>query len=278
MNNNIFVNQAFTNAITMYIKAKKSDNNTEFFTFPVMVIRTLIAIYGELDIINPYRTQNEERMGGFNANLTKFGLSEKKLQQLKDDFQNYFLTKQSNIFPNLYFLKIEKTLMDMFALKKKSVNLSEEEIVKFQNFLYLSQNNNPLIQQEIRENTNNIQQLDQYWQIKVFEMNHDFRIMTYKQNTLMPEAYNVLGYSLEYISQIDEKTLDELNKRILYFFKINPEDPDKQERLKQAITYYKQYGNSITSGNGYVDMLLLLSIIATVMMTLFAITVKVLGG
>lgn len=168
--------------------------------------------------------------------------------------------------------------MDMFYFKKRNINLSSEDFQNFQNLLYISQNQNPIFQQEIKNNTNKPQQLDDYWQTKLFEMNHNYQLARYKQNTLMPEAYNILGYSLEYIAQIDEKTLDELNKQILAFFKINPEDSNKTERLKAAVTYYKQYGKSITTGNGYVDMLLLLSMIATIMMTLFAITVKVLGG
>lgn len=278
MKSDIFINQAFTNAITMYINAKQSNNNDDFFSFPVVIIRTLISIYGELDIINPFRTNNEERMGGFDANLTKFGLSSKKLQRFKEDFQNYYQAKQNQKFPNPYFLKIEKCLMDMFFLKKRSINITEEEFKNFQNLLYLSSNQNTIIQEELKRNINDIQNLDYYWQSKVFEINHNFQISTYKQNTLLPEAYNILGYSLEYISQIDEKTLEELNKQILAFFKINPEDAKKDERLKEAVSYYKQYGNSITTGNGYVDMLLLLSIIATIMMTLFAITVKALGG
>ncbi len=32
------------------------------------------------------------------------------------------------------------------------------------------------------------------------------------------------------------------------------------EHLKQAIAYYKRYHNAFTTGNGYVDMLLLLSV------------------
>lgn len=278
MNNYIFINQAFTNAINAYINSKQTNDNSVFFSFPVVVIRSLIAIYGELDIINPFRTNNEKHMGGFDSNITKFGLPSAELQQFKADFQNYINAKEINKFPNPYFLNLEKGLMDMFCYRKKNVNITEEEFQNFQNLLYLSTNQNPMMQQELQKNTNDIHTLDQYWQSKLFETSHNFQISPYKQNTLIPEAYNLLGYTLETIAQMDEQTLNQLNNQILSFFKIDPEDPAKSERLKEAVTYYKQYGASLTSGNGYVDMLLLLSMIATVMMTLFAITVKVLGG
>ena len=80
MKDNIFVNIAIQDAIETYMNYKQTTDNEMFFSFPVMVIRTLIAIYGELDIINPYRTKNEDRMGGLDENLTKFGFPTSSLK------------------------------------------------------------------------------------------------------------------------------------------------------------------------------------------------------
>lgn len=278
MKDNIFVNQAFNDAILSYMNYKQTTDNEAFFSFPVMVIRSLIAIYGELDIINPYRTKNEDRMGGLDENLTKFGFPKTSLNKLKESFEKYTQAKKEQVFPNPYFIIIEKYLIDMFYYRKKSVNIKEEEIQNFQNLLYLSNTNNRVMREEINNSTDKIEVIDHYWNSKLYESSHKLQFMPYKKNTLLPEAYNVLGYTLESIASMDEKTLGELNLKILSFFKIDPEEPNKRERLKQAVTYYKQFGNRITTGNGYVDMLMLLSIIATVMMTLFVVTVKVLGG
>lgn len=278
MKDNIFINLAINSAIESYMNYKQTTDNEMFVSFPVMVIRTLIAIYGELDIINPYRTQNENQMGGFDENLTKFGLPASFLKKFKESFENYRIAKEKKEFPNPYFIEIEKLLIDMFYYRKKSMNLSSEEIENFQKMLYLSTTNNPVMLQEINSSTNDILVIDHYWNGKLFESNHNLHFMPYKKNTLIPEAYNVLGYSLESIAEMDEATLNELNLKILSFFKIDPAETNQRERLQQAVTYYKQFGNRITTGNGYVDMLMLLSIIATIMMTLFVITVKVLGG
>jgi len=273
----IFINPTFTSAINMYMTYKQAGDNPVFSSFPVMVIRALIAIYGELDIINPFRTNNENRMGGFDTNITKFGFSNQSLQNFKESFQKYSEMKQIKQYPNIYFLKIEKHLIDMFCYRKKSVSITEAQIEEFKKLIYLSTNPNPIMQQELKQNVIDTLELDRYFQSKIFETNHDFKILPYKKNTLLPDAYLLLGYTLDTIAQMDENTLNQLNIKILNFFHIEPNEPNQNERLQEAITYYKRYGNALTSGNGYVDMLLLLSVIATIMMTLFAITVKVLG-
>ena len=129
MESNIFINQAFTNAINLYLENKQSSDSIEFSTFPVMVIRTLILIYGELDIINPFRTNNEDRMGGFDSNLTKFGFSKRALTNFKNCFQKCI---ENQTHPNIYFLKVEKYLIDMFFYRKKVINNTEEQIKSFQ--------------------------------------------------------------------------------------------------------------------------------------------------
>lgn len=278
MGDYIFINQAFTNAINEYLAMKQTPENPAFSSFSVVVIRTLITIYGELDIINPYRTKNEKRMGGFDENLTKFGLPKAKLQQLKEAFQNYEDAKNNQKSVNPYILMIEKILIDMFYYRKKLGTVSETEEHNFQSLLYQNSNSNQYMEKQFAQNPEYLYKIEQYYKSKMFELNHNFKLTPYKQNTLIPEAYTILGYTLESISQMDEKTLDQLNQQIFNFFKIDLNDNNKEERLKEAVSYYKQYGNSITTGNGYVDMLLLLSVIATIMMTLFVITVKVLGG
>lgn len=277
MTEKVFINEAFTNAINIYMQYKMAGDNPVFSTFPVIVIRTLINIYGELDIINPYRTNNETRLGGFDNNIIKFGFPKEKLTEFKQLMQTFSETKDNGVKPNISFLKIEKYLIDMMMYKKKNGNVKDEEWNNFQTILYLSSNTNPIMKKELQKYLGDSQELDRYFTSKVFENEHQFALHLYKRNTLLPEAYTTLGYSLDSISKMDEDTLENLNHQIFNFFKIDINDQNKMNRLKEAITYYKKYGNSLTTGNGYVDILLLLSVIATAMMMLFAITVKVLG-
>ena len=62
--------------------------------------------------------------------------------------------------------------------------------------------------------------------------------------------------------------------KVYHFFRIKDNDLNKRGRLDEAIRYYKKYGNTITSGNGYVDLLLLMSVIATGLMLVVLVGIQ----
>jgi len=65
--------------------------------------------------------------------------------------------------------------------------------------------------------------LDRLWENKIKEVLVEIVSLYFNgkdSNTLLPEAYTTLGYTLEMISQLDEQTLGQLNNKILNFFKI----------------------------------------------------------
>ena len=114
---NPFINDVINKAIEDYLKFKATPDNPFFSTFPVMAIRTLIYIYGELDIINPYITRNEQSLGGFDGNLTKYGFQEEKVEDFKAAFLNYQELLTKNVIPNSGMLTIQKYLMEMYLMK-----------------------------------------------------------------------------------------------------------------------------------------------------------------
>ena len=79
MEQNFFINEAFTIGIKNYLE---KNNSNDFIT---NIIETLINIYGELDIINPYKTNTESGMGSFDENITKFGYSKENLSLFKQN-------------------------------------------------------------------------------------------------------------------------------------------------------------------------------------------------
>ena len=259
-----FVNQAFSDAIELYLKFKNNKESSEYHSFFVVVIRTLVYIYGELDIINPYITQNEVNMGGLDNNLNKYGFPNDKIQDFKNQFLLYQEQKQQGKKPNSAFLKIEKYLIDMFLYKKRYNSISDEELHEFQNLLYLPQNSNQIMQTELEENVVQKEELWLYFQSKHYETTHAFALEEIKRYTLLPDAYFLLGYNMNQIESMTDQDLTSVNKQIFDFFRVDINQPNKDEMLEKAVNYYKRYGNRLTSGNGYVDLLLFLSIIATV--------------
>ena len=247
-----FINLAVSKAIENYLKYKGKLEEPIFSTFPVFVIRTLIYIYGELDIVNPYITQNEHNMGGFDSNLAKYELS-------------------INKFPNSAFLKIEKYLIEMYFCKQKTMHTPIELQEEFKTYLYLPENQNPVMQEELNRMVSDKNELLLYLHSLAFDAAHNFSIEELRRNTLIPEAYTLLGYSLDQINALSDVDLRNVNTQIYAYFHVNANLPDRDDFLQKAINYYKKYGNRVTSGNGYVDFLLYASVFATAVFILLLV-------
>lgn len=258
-----FVNQAFSHAIELYLRLRDHKENSEYDSFLVVAIRTLVCIYGELDIINPYITQNELNMGGLDNNITKFGFPKDKLQDFKQQFMEYQIENEKNQKPNKAFIRIEKYLIDMFFYKKAGIQVSPEEEKMVQQLFYFPNTQNPVMKQEMTNNLINERELLEYYISKQYETTHSFNLEEIKRYTLIPEAYLLLGYNINQIQTMTDQDLNAVNKQVFDFFRVDINSENKDEMLLKAVNYYKRYGNRITSGNGYVDLLLFLSIIAT---------------
>ena len=259
----VFINDVLSQGILLYLKIKDKPLEQSGQNFLVTAIRTLVYIYGELDIVNPYITQNEHNMGGFDSNITKYGYPKDKLEEFKNAFISYKEETLKNIKPNKSFIKIEESLIDMFFYKKKSMNLSLESEIEFKKYLYTSDTKNPYMLKELNLYLNDITLIDKYFNSKKFEMSHTFKLEPIKRNILNEEAYVLLGYKKEQIINLSDYDLEKVNKEIYHFFHVDDTLENKNEVLDKAINYYKRYGNKITSGNGYVDFLLFLSVLAT---------------
>ena len=75
-----FINEAFDKAVNDYLKSKDKQEGILYNSFLVVVIRILINIYGELDILNPYYMKSET---AFDDNLMKYGLNKESISEFK---------------------------------------------------------------------------------------------------------------------------------------------------------------------------------------------------
>lgn len=264
-----FINDVINKAIEDYLKFKATPDNPLFSTFPVMAIRTLIYIYGELDIINPYITRNEQSLGGFDSNLTKYGFQEEKVEDFKNAFLSYQELLVKNVIPNSGMLMIQKYLMEMYLMKEKNMHLDFSLEEEFKSYLYISSNPNPYIQKDLSLLGNHANQLQSYFQSIAYEMHHNFSLEEERRTVYPYVAYQVLGYNINQINALSDVDLKKVNENVLNFFRINKEELNKEEMLLKAISYYQKYGNRLTSGNGYVDMLLFLSVLVTTLFITF---------
>lgn len=277
MEGNIFVNEAFTMAIKKYLDNKSTPDSKEFSSFLVIVIRILTLIYGELDIVNPYRTNHVTGLGGFDVNLKKYGLTDIELDDFKSEFQKFYKNEGNNDILKLSFIKIQRILIDMFILKKSHVLVDEEEIKEFRGMLYFKEDTNPIKSELYNLLTPDSNEIMNYLNSRLFEQKHNYVLTEYKEIALSQEAYQLAGYNVVEVMNMSDKEIENINNKVYHFFRIKDSDLNKRKRLESAISYYKKYGRAITSGNGYVDMILLASIVATGLMLFVIIAINLAG-
>ena len=270
MGNEEFISKEFTLAIESYLTTKDQSLSSSL-SFPVIIIRTLIEIYGELEIIEPYLNKNVSLQNGFDENIMKYGFSKEKLDDFKKCFNSFYRTYKER--PNIFLVRIEQYLIDMLFLKKKQIGLLEGELDNFKKYICLSTNT------YLIDYTNYYLEdktcLDYYLARQNYVSEHTFDLTPVKKATLFIDAYLLLGYTVEEVSKMTSEELEEANHKVYAFFRIDENDENKRDLLIDAVNYYKRYGNRLTSGNGYVDLLLLISVVVTILVTLFIITIRI---
>lgn len=247
MQDDIFVNVAMDYALTMYTRSKERKFSPLYNTFLVVVIRALCEIYGALDITNPFLTKNEY---SFNQNLMRFGYSGGNLLNFKNHMQAYYewagIATKSKVIPKSPdFILIQKDLIDMMDAKiGDSVDDVESQIKNFRNFLYTEDNPDPKFKLFNLQAAEDINSVKNY----LNEM-----IAKKKAMKIEKEAQKILDIS----KPTDGK--DEIYLMIEEDLKNEPERRRMNELLKPVI----KPKLALTSGNGFVDMMVLLSVITT---------------
>lgn len=272
MGNTVFISPEFSLAIQNYL-ATKDQPLTGNLSFPVIIIRTLVFIYGELDIINPYITKNENMLGGFDSNLTKYGINIQDINDFKIAFNNFFKTQNIQNGVNNSFIKVEEYLIKMFFKKMKVMHLNNDDLQKFSSYICLS--SNAILKDYYTLYASGTNELEHFFKSQLFLIKHDFNLVKSKKNLLYLDAYVLLGYSKNQVMLMNDEELNKLNEQVYSFFRIPRKEVNKEDLLIKAVNYYKKYGNRLTTGNGYVDLLLLSSIIITTILVLIVVGFRV---
>lgn len=261
-----FINNSITKAITDYLDSRDNIQGITYNSFLVVVIRMLILIYGELDIVNPYLNNNKEL---FIENLIKYRYPKDSLNLFFNKMDAYLEEEKVNELKevknkNIFFVDIQKMLIDMFVCKKIYFNITEEETVSFYELLYTPNTKNPLQLSYNYLNATDIKEIDNYFKRT---MQDNVKVVaSSEKHILNAKGYEILGYDIMNVINMDASEIDKINNQIYDYFKIRSNAINKEYLLEKAIDDYIREQNRITSGNGFVDTLLFLSILATVVM------------
>lgn len=261
--NKNFINETFTKAINAYLN--ESNKGIIYNSFLVVCIRLLIIIYSQTDIINPFNIGNEEVLKN---NLIKFGYPMDEVNKFLNNFTEYSKIEQQNEKTlnkyNPYFITIQKQLIDMLIAKKVNFHLVNEEIKEFYDLLYTPDSLDPL---KISYNymvSGDIYAIKNYFleQLKKNVKPEEESIKNYLNN----RSYEIMGYSMEYIKTLTVEQLEKMNHSVYDYFKIRENAINKEYLLEKAIEEFDNTKKPLTSGNGYVDILLIMGIITTIIM------------
>lgn len=267
MREEYFVNIAFEESIKLYLTNKNNKDSYAYNTAFVIVIRLLVLIYGKLDIINPYYLKDSI---AFMNNLSKYGINKSEIALFKDDFLRFYEFECQNEKrkikqKNPYFINIQKYLTDMFVAKKKKVKVSLNEEETFLDLIYSTHTTNPFRISYNYLMSDDINFIEKYYYSKLNEMDVTRELVLDKTITdnLNLEALNLLGVSLSNLKNMSSEEIISSQNKAYGYFEVDAESPNRDKELNEAIDYYKMHGKKLTSGNGYVDILLLMSVIVT---------------
>lgn len=262
----VFINNAFSNAIKDYQDSCDNVQGIMYNSFLVVVVRMLISIYSELDIINPMMIDDEKLL---KENLAKFGYKPDLVMEFLSNLQLFLDKEDENKDKevkekNPYFITIQKELVDMFIKKKINFYITEVEVNEFYDLLYTPYSKNPLRVSYNFLNAEDVLEIDKYFKN---EMRNNVKVVMPKEkHYLNVKAYELLNYSMDDIKNMSSGDVDKVNSLVYDYFKIRENAINKEYLLEKAIEKLERENNKVTSGNGYVDILLILSVISTVFM------------
>lgn len=263
-----FVNEAFEKAVTDYLNSHDKKEGVIYNSFLVVVIRLLINIYGELDIINPYQIKNEQAL---DDNLMKYGLNKDKVLEFKRLLDGFYRIERKNMSSikrevNIYFIEVQKMLIDMFNLKRINFGLTESDRKEFFDLLYTPGTSNALRLSYNFLNAENIYEIAEYFKTSMEKEVELPKVSEKEKDLLSFETYKLFGLNVSDISKMSESDVEKVNSEIYKSFDISENAINKDYLLEESIKAFKMQNNKVTTGNGYVDILLVMSVIVTTIM------------
>lgn len=266
---NIFINPAIEYGIANYLNYQENGNCKNAYIFEMYVIKALCIIYGEKSVILPYKIDNEK---AFKCNLLMYDLKESDMElfiKYMNDYYEYMRHIKDVNKPTDLIMKIETILIEMINRRGKKHAFTPEEFAEFDTIFNPLNGNLKKIKSLVASNSGLIVNI---WNNKKEELsNTQLHLMAINPNLLHPSMYSKYGYEIKEIALMSQDAIEEVNRCIV-------EEETKNNLLSQEKTIKtNKFRIVLTSGNGFVDKLMLLSIIATEIMVGLIIAVQ-LGG
>lgn len=251
MDKKMILNDFITVGLAEYFNPTGNNNNI----FEKHIIECLCDIYGASEIKTAYESGNEN---AFSDLLFKFGLQRKIYDNFLRNTRKYeefkIQQQQNPALKTQYASFVEEDIIGMALYKFLIISPTLEELCHFENNL-LNDFSVIKLHFNISENPNKTREV---WDKKKKFLSDDVELVELKPHYLDELTYARFSVKLEDVKKMDYRMVNELNKYI--------EEKLKEERDAAAASKpaTKLTGNTVIStGSGFVDALLIISIIAT---------------
>ena len=249
---NFFINDSISYGISNYMLIKDGKDYDKAHIFEVYVIRCLCKIYGDINIINPYRINNEN---SFKSNLIMYGLKVSEMEEfikLMEDYSKW-LNSEKQVGKTDITSKIEIILINMIIERNKNIKFNNEEIEFFNKYFDPINNNFATLHNLI---TKDVSIVPMYWDRKKILLNNNIKFKLIRNDLLSSSIYDKYGLDKESLEKMSEEKVRNINNRIL----------EKEKAENKRSKKFNPKNVIITSGNGFVDTIMLLSIMTTEIM------------
>lgn len=185
-----------------------------------------------------------------------YGLSVKEMEEFISLLNDYskWLNSEKSVGKTDLTSKIEIILINMIVEKNKIKKFSEKELEFFEKFFDPKNNNLSKLHNLITKDVNIV---PMYWnRKKVLLVDNNLKFKRIRNDLLSSSTYSKYGIDKEDLSNMSEDKVRNINNRIL--------EKEKEENKRNNKFIPKNL--IITSGNGFVDTLMLLSIMTTEIM------------
>lgn len=264
----IFINPAIENGIQSYMLYKDEKTYPAIYTFEMNVIKVLTIIYGEKSVLLPYKIDNEK---AFECNLLTYDLKENDMKNFikyMNDYYEFMKNYKSEKKATGLTTEIEKILLEMIIKRSKRKEFTQTELKEFDQVFNPIEGNLKKIKSLVSMNNGLIVRA---WETNKLELsNTQLRMIAVNPNLLDSNLYTKYGYNIKTIASLSEDEIEKVNHIITI-------EENRINLEQKKPTVFKRGKIILTTGNGFVDKLLLLSIIATELM-IGMVIMSVIGG
>ncbi len=248
-----FINQAIERGIDSYILNKNGEHYNKMYKFEMLIISALTIIYGEKSILLPYKIDNEK---AFECNLLMYDLKDTDLKKFISYMQKYYDFMEefkSEKMAEGIVEEIEKIIIDMLKKRSKVKKLTNDELENLSKIFDNNYSFNSMF------SNNNVNIIKRYWlDTKESLTDTQIEMIGINPNLLSREEYSAYGFDIRTIACLSASEISEVNNAI--------EENKKKKFQTEEVSFFKRFNLYLTTGSGFVDKLMLLSIVATELM------------